>query len=252
MNITTKDVCVTIGKKNIVKNISIDIDNGEFVGIVGANGSGKSTFLKTVYRVLKANSGEIEIGGKSINVISSKEIARDMAVLTQESTSQFEFSVKEVVLLGRYPHKKSFENDNSYDYELVDDSLKKVGMLEFKNRSYLSLSGGEKQRVLLARALTQQPKILILDEPTNHLDIKYQIQIMEIVKKLGITVFSAIHDMNIACKYCDKIYALKDGSVKYYGKSEDIFTEEFFKDIFEVDVDIQLHNKTNRLNIVYM
>lgn len=252
MNIVTKDVKVILDKKEIVKGISVNINKKEIVGIVGPNGSGKSTFLKSIYRVIKANHGSIKIGDKDIYSMSDKEYGRNIAVLVQENNINFDFSVIEIVLLGRYPHKKNYEKDNKKDYEIANESLKMVGMEEFKYRSYTSLSGGEKQRVLLARALTQQPKVLILDEPTNHLDIKYQMEIMEVIKKLGITVFSAIHDMNIACKYCDKIYALKDGQVVSQGKPDEVFNTNFFAEVFEVNADIQFHKKSNRLNIVYM
>lgn len=252
MRIETKDISVIIDKKEIIKKMNIHVENGEFIGIVGANGSGKSTFLKTIYRVLKPTTGVVNLDNNNIYKLNSKEVAQNMAVLSQESPIQFDFLVEDIVMMGRSPRKKSFEPDSKEDFKIVYDALKKVGMYDFRKRKYLSLSGGEKQRVLLARALTQEPKVLILDEPTNHLDIKYQLQLMDIVKELGITVFSAIHDMNIAAKYCDRIYAVKKGEILYEGTPEQVFTKEFFKEIFQVDADISYHEKAKRLNIVYL
>lgn len=210
MNIKTEKVKVTLDKNEILKGIDIEIDKSEVVGVIGPNGSGKSTFLKCIYRVLKPSSGAIKLDDVDINNIQVKESARSLGVLSQHNDYNFDFTVRDMVLMGKSPHKKFMERDNKDDYDIVNDALKKVDMLEFKDRSFQSLSGGERQRVILARALAQQPKCLILDEPTNHLDIKYQLQLMRIVKSLNVEVIAAIHDLNIAAMYCDKIYVLKN------------------------------------------
>lgn len=238
MNIKTENISVTLEKNNILKDINIEVDNKEVVGIIGPNGSGKSTLLKCIYRVLKPSEGVIRLDDIDIKSIPVKESSRKLSVLSQHNNYSFDFTVKEIVLMGRAPYKKFMERDNKGDYDIVNDALQKVDMIEFKDRSFQSLSGGEQQRVILARALAQQPKCLILDEPTNHLDIKYQLQLMRIVKGLNIEVIAAIHDLNIAAMYCDKIYVLKDGEIIKFGKTKEVLTKKLIKDVYEVDADV--------------
>ena len=201
MRIQTEGVKFDIGNKNILKGISIDVNSKEIIGIIGPNGSGKSTFLKCIYRTLKPSSGIIKLGDINLDGIKLKESAKKMAVVSQHNYYDFDFSVGEMVLMGRSPHKKMMERDSYRDYEIMNDALKRVDMLHFKDRNFNSLSGGEQQRIILARALAQETIYLILDEPTNHLDIKYQLQLMNIVKSLDIEVIAAIHDF----KYCSNV-----------------------------------------------
>lgn len=250
MNIKAKNINITLEKNNILKGINIEVDNKEVVGIIGPNGSGKSTFLKCIYRVLKPNDGAILLDKVDIKNMTVKESSKRLAVLSQHNNYNFDFTVKDIVLMGRSPHKKFMERDNKEDYDIVNDALKKVEMLEFKDRCFQSLSGGEQQRVILARALAQKPQCLILDEPTNHLDIKYQLQLMRIVKNLNIEVIAAIHDLNIAAMYCDKIYVLKDGEIIKYGKPKDVLTKEIIKDVYEVDSEVIVNE--DRVNIYYI
>ncbi|WP_133015490.1 ABC transporter ATP-binding protein [Clostridium cuniculi] len=250
MNIKAENINITLEKNNILKGINIEVDNKEVVGIIGPNGSGKSTFLKCIYRVLKPNDGAILLDKVDIKGMTVKESSKRLAVLSQHNNYNFDFTVKDIVLMGRSPHKKFMERDNKEDYDIVNDALKKVEMLEFKDRCFQSLSGGEQQRVILARALAQQPQCLILDEPTNHLDIKYQLQLMRIVKNLNIEVIAAIHDLNIAAMYCDKIYVLKDGEIIKYGNPKEVLTKELIKEVYEVDAEVILNNE--RIYISYL
>ncbi|CAM2076195.1 MAG: ABC transporter ATP-binding protein [uncultured Clostridium sp.] len=250
MNIKAENINITLEKNNILKDINIEVDNKEVVGIIGPNGSGKSTFLKCIYRVLKPSDGAILLDKVDIKDMTVKESSKRLAVLSQHNNYNFDFTVKDIVLMGRSPHKKFMERDNKEDYDIVNDALKKVEMLEFKDRSFQSLSGGEQQRVILARALAQQPQCLILDEPTNHLDIKYQLQLMRIVKNLNIEVIAAIHDLNIAAMYCDKIYVLKDGEIIKYGNPKEVLTQKLIKEVYEVDAEVILNNE--RIYISYL
>lgn len=250
MNITAENIKMKIGDNEILKGVSIDSKNKEFVGIIGPNGSGKSTLLKSIYRILKPNGGCIKLDDMDISKMSIKESAKKMAVVSQHNYYNFDFTVKEVVSMGRSPHKKNLERDNIEDFEIVKESLQKVGMSEFSNRSFSTLSGGEQQRVILARALAQKTPCLILDEPTNHLDIKYQLSLLNIVKSLDLTVISAIHDLNIASMYCDRLFVMKDGQIVASGTPQDILTKELIKEIYEIDVEI-IKDSKNQTHILY-
>lgn len=250
MEIKVENLSLSISDKQILKDINISVNNKEVIGIIGPNGSGKSTFLKCIYRVLKVKNKIIFLDGEDINEIPVKDTAKKMAVVAQHNETSFDFTVMEMVLLGRSPHKKFMERDNEVDYKLANDALSKVGMLEFKDRNFNSLSGGEKQRIILARALVQDTKCLILDEPTNHLDIRYQLQFMSIAKELNITVMSAIHDLNIASMYCDKIFALKDGKVIAFGSAKDIFTKELIQELYGVKSNV-IKDENGNVSILF-
>lgn len=250
MNICATDIKMEIGNNEILKGVSIDSKNKEFVGIIGPNGSGKSTLLKCIYRTLKPNGGCIMLGNTPISTMSVKESAKKLAVVAQHNYYNFDFSVEEVVLMGRSPHKKRLEPDNSKDYQIVNESLDKVGMLEFKNRSFSTLSGGEQQRVILARALAQQTPCLILDEPTNHLDIKYQLSLLNIVKDLDLIIVAAIHDLNIAAMYCDRLFVMKNGKIVGSGTPQEVLTKEFIKEIYDIDVEI-VNDSKGDMHILY-
>ena len=251
IELSSKGLDAHLGGKRILKNINIHIADKEFVGIIGPNGSGKSTLLRCIYRTLKPSSGSIFINNTILENLPIKETAKKIAVVSQHNEIGFDFSVLDMVLIGRSPHKKFMERDNQKDYQIALKSLEKVGMENFKERNFSSLSGGEKQRIILARALAQDTKCLILDEPTNHLDIKYQLQFMSIAKELDITIISAIHDLNLAAIYCDKIYALKDGEIIDYGVPKDVLSKELIKDLYDVNSEIILDKDTGLINIIF-
>lgn len=242
---------VTLSKKIIVDGVSIDVGQGEFVGIIGPNGSGKSTLLKTIYRVLKASGGTIMIDGQNINELTLKESALKTSVVTQHNYYNFDFKVKDVVLMGRSPHKRNMEMDNAEDHRIANEALERVGMTEFSDRSFYTLSGGEQQRVVLARALAQQTECMVLDEPTNHLDVKYQLQLMDVVSSLGVTVLAALHDLNIAAAYCDRLYLMNNGKVVYHGTPEEVLTADIIQEIYGVKATVYTSPYTGLLNIEY-
>lgn len=250
MEIRTEDTTLSYGAARILKGISLETHTGEFVGIIGPNGSGKSTLLKCIYRVLKPDGGCIWLGDQELHEIKIKNSARKVAVVSQHNYYNFEFSVREVVMMGRAPHKKMLEKDGAKDFEIVDQALKTVGMYEFADRNFSTLSGGEQQRVILARALAQQTPCLILDEPTNHLDITHQLQLMELVRGLNVTVLSAIHDLNIAAMYCDRLYILKDGEIVGSGTPEELLTPETIRRVYQVESEI-VRDRNGKMHILF-
>ena len=252
IDIRTEDICISVPKRRIIDDVSVHVDEGEFVGLLGPNGSGKSTLLKTIYRTMKRESGEIDLDGRHLDDIPLKESALMMSVVTQHNYYNFDFKVEDVVMMGRTPHKKAMELDNEEDRRIVDKALQDVNMLDFKNRNFSSLSGGEQQRIILARALAQETPSMILDEPTNHLDIKYQLEVLDIVKSLHITTLCALHDLNLAAQYCDRIYVLSNGKIIEEGPPEDVITPEMIEKVYGVRACVEKHPVTGLLNIVYI
>lgn len=207
MNIRADAIGVSFGDRTILDNVSMAIHNNRTVGLIGPNGSGKC-----VYRVLKPDAGKIYLNDCALDEMSFRESALQLAVVAQHNFYSFDFSVLEIVLMGRSPHKKMMERNTAEDYAKAREALRVVGLETFEERNFSTLSGGEQQRVILARALTQDTPCLVLDEPTNHLDIKYQLEIMDIVKALGITVVTAIHDLT--SRQCIAIRLLRSRTEK--------------------------------------
>ncbi|MFR8053073.1 MAG: ABC transporter ATP-binding protein [Negativibacillus massiliensis] len=250
MKITTQQLHAVLGNTEILRGIDFEANEGEFVGIIGPNGSGKSTLLRCLYRVLTPSEGAVFLDGKELSSYRVKESAQKLAVVAQHNYYNFEFSVQDVVMMGRAPHKRALDRDTAEDYQIMRQSLKAVGMQEFEERSFSTLSGGEQQRIILARALAQQTPCLILDEPTNHLDIKYQLWLMDIVKNLDCTVISAVHDLNIAAMYCDRLYAMKQGKLIAQGTPHELLTPDLIRELYEVDAEVSIDGK-GQLRIFY-
>ena len=252
MKLEVKDITYSIDGKTIVDSVSLEIEEGCFMGLVGPNGCGKSTLLKSIYRTYKPDSGVVYIDGKSTDDMTNRELARELSVMQQENNIEFDMTVFDMAMLGRFAHQKMFGNDMLRERELVRQALKEVGMAGYEERSFLSLSGGEKQRTLVARALVQKAPLIILDEPTNHLDIGYQYQIMSILKKQNLTVFSSVHDLNIAACYCDKVILMKKGKIVDVGTPEEMFVPDKIKFLFGVDTQITTNIATGKPNIMFL
>jgi iron complex transport system ATP-binding protein len=239
-----------------IDDITIAVQKGEFVGIIGPNGCGKSTVLKNIYRALTPDAGSITLDSRNIVKMSYRETALKLAVVGQENEVPFDFLVEEIVAMGRSPHKKLFDPDTAEDARIVHHALEHIGMADMAKRNYRHLSGGEKQRVLIARVIAQESDFLILDEPTNHLDASYQIQIFDFVKRrsaeAGVTVLSAIHDLNMAALYCDRLYVLKEGRVVLSGTPEEVLTPERIFSIYGVRCDTAVHRITGKPVITYI
>ncbi|MCD8013453.1 MAG: ABC transporter ATP-binding protein [Lachnospiraceae bacterium] len=237
-----------IGEKQILDNVNLSVKENSIVGLIGPNGSGKTTMLKHIYRALPPEKKTVYIHGREIETMSYRESAREITVLRQENSSDFSYTILEMVLMGRSPHRKFFEGDTEEDKLLAYQALEKVGMEEASNRKFSNLSGGEKQRVLIARSLAQEADILLLDEPTNHLDVHYQWLLMEIIKGLGKTVLSVFHELNLACAFCDYLYVLDDNRIVAQGAPGEVCTKELMAEVFRIDTDIiQGENGTPRI-----
>jgi iron complex transport system ATP-binding protein len=245
-----RDLCVRYGPIHVLNQINLQASKGEVVGIIGPNGSGKTTLLKTITNVVKAISGTVYIDGIDVNEMKRNEIARSVAVVSQVVSINFEFTVEDIVLMGRTPYIKGSEGIQ--DINIVRDAMKKTNTLYLRKRLITQLSGGELQRVIIARALAQEPNILLLDEPTSHLDITNQIDILNLVKnaaRKGMLVLAVIHDLNLAAYYCDKIYLLQDGELISTGTPVQVLTSPNIKRAFNISVDVINNPLTNSLNI---
>lgn len=238
MRVEIDDVTVALGGREVVRNASLTVEPGEVVGLLGPNGSGKSSLLRTLYRAVKPRSGAVRLDGGEIRNLSGRQVARSVAVMLQDPPTDFDLSVEETVLLGRVPHHASFGRDTADDLRIVADAMQRAEITDLGDRMVATLSGGQRQRVMLARALAQESPVLVLDEPSNHLDISHQHELMSTVRNLGRTVIAALHDLNLASQYCDRVVVLSDGRVVAAGAPATVFTADLIRTVFGVDVRI--------------
>lgn len=228
--------------EDVLKKITLKIEKGQLVSILGPNGSGKTTLLKSLCKLLTPNEGEISLQEKCIKTLSTQTLAKTLAVVHQTDQSDFEFSVEEVVLMGRFPHLRKFQSESSADYAIADEAMSQTDVMHLKEKSIQSISGGERQRVMIARALTQDTDLLLLDEPISHLDIKYQLEILKLCQKLKyakeMTVVTTLHDINMAARFSDFIILMKEGEILEMGSPQKVITPENIKKVYEVSVEI--------------
>lgn len=227
------DVCgvsVALDGHPIVREADLLVDEGEFVGLVGPNGCGKSTLLRSIYRALRPTAGIVTVGGDDVHRLPARQAARRTAVLAQESPADLDFTVAEIVSMGRTPYKA----DAATDEELCARALERVGLAGAAERIFATLSGGEKQRVLLARALAQRSSLLLLDEPTSHLDIRHQLEILHLVRELGITTLAVLHDLNQAAAFCDRLYVMNAGRIVAGGAPGQVLTPDLIRQVYGV------------------
>lgn len=257
--LSIKNVSYSVGKKEIVKNISVDFLPGEFTMILGPNGSGKSTFLKLFSGEIRSKDGSISYADKKISELKKEELAKVRAVMSQQPELGFPLTVEEVVMMGRYPH--FVFNPGKKDAVICNEVIEQMQITDFKERNYLTLSGGEKQRVQFARVLAQiweMPlhghRYLFLDEPLTNLDINYQQEFLTIAKALTKTdtiLVAVMHDINLAVQYADKLIFLKDGELVSSGKPVETLSEQLIKNVFDVDAKIITNPVTGLPLMVY-
>jgi len=254
--LTIDGIDCSYGSVNVLKDVKFAVKSGEFLGILGPNGSGKTTLLRSISRVLEPHKGTILIGNKDIYVMKSVDVAKQLAVVPQETPVTFDFTALEVVLMGRNPHMPRFKMESKEDLAIARNSMELTRTWEFADRPVTELSGGERQRVIIARALTQEPQILLLDEPTTHLDISNQLEIMDLIKRLCETkkllIIAVFHDFNLAARYCDSIILLRDGKIVAVGKSDETLTSENIRKVFSVDTIVKKHPVTGFFHVIPM
>ncbi|MFE7131185.1 ABC transporter ATP-binding protein [Streptomyces sp. NPDC057638] len=236
----------------LLTGIALRAEPGQTVGVVGPNGSGKTTLLRCVYGTLRPTAGRALLDGDDLLVLGARERARRVATVPQDSPAEFELTVREVVAMGRSPHKRFWEPDSAADTALVAEALERLAITGLADRAFPSLSGGERQRALVARALVQRPGLLVLDEPTNHLDIRYQMEILGLVREAGATALLALHDLNLAAYYCDRLYVLAGGEVVASGAPGEVLTPSLLAEVYGVAAEVSVHPATGAPTVTYL
>lgn len=244
MRVAIEDLTVTLTGRAVLSGVRLIAAEGEIAGLVGPNGSGKSTLLRTVYRHLRPHAGRVLLADRDVRSMTTAETARHVAALPQERGSDFEFTVREVVAMGRSPYKRAFAGEDAADREIVAAALDQVGLGEHAGRSFAALSGGERQRVLLARAFAQQPDVLVLDEPTNHLDVQHQVELLALLRAQRSTTLISLHDLNAAASLCDRLHVLHEGAVVASGTPREVLTPELLAKVFGVRAAVVEHPLT--------
>ena len=238
----------------VVSNVTLTVNRGSIVGLIGPNGSGKTTLLRLMAGVAPPRSGDVLIDDRPIERIGRRELARKLAVVAQETRTTFDFSVIEMVLMGRYPHLGRFELEGPGDLEIARHALRETGTAAFEGRPFATLSGGEKQRVVIAAALAQASDILLLDEPTAALDLRYQFELAALLRRLnrerGTTMVISTHDLNLAASLCEHLVLLERGRVLAQGPADQTLTPENIRALYDIDADVQFHPRAGHLTVV--
>jgi iron complex transport system ATP-binding protein len=254
VTIETADLCFAYDGRRILDAVAIRAEPGEVVGLIGPNGSGKSTLIKVLSAVLGGYEGSARVGGREIGELPRKELARLVAVVPQEPSFSFPFTALEIVLMGRHPHLAGLAFESDRDIGLARQALERCGAREFESRTIHELSSGERQRVVFARALAQQPRALLLDEPASFLDIRHQVELYDTVRELvgerRCTVLTVLHDLNLAAEYCDRIYLLREGRVVAGGATDAVFTYSNLTRVFDTEVYVDTHSLTGKLLVL--
>lgn len=234
----------------IFNGLNVVIPKGKITTIIGPNGCGKSTLLKTIGRILKKQCGEIYLQEQNMQNLSTKEIAKRLAILSQSPSAPSQLKVEELISYGRYPHRKNVNRLSKKDIEMIEWAMEVTNTIDYRDRDLSQLSGGQRQRVWLAMALSQETDILLLDEPTTYLDMAHQIEVLNIVKELnechGCTIVMVLHDINHAARYSHDLIAMREGEVKKCGSPHEVITEEVLESVFRIKAKILQDNETNK------
>lgn len=235
------DVTVTAGAATLIEGVSLTVGPGEVVGLLGPNGSGKSSLLRTVYRINRPASGQVLVEGTDVREGSPRRVARQVGVVMQDVPTDFPLTVRDVVAMGRSPHKRALQADDATDHALVDAACELLDLTRLAGRRLATLSGGERQRALVARALVGRPSLLVMDEPTNHLDVRHQLELLELVRELGLPSLVALHDLNLAARYCDRLCLLAGGRAVATGTPAEVLTPDRIGAVYGVTATVLEH-----------
>ena len=249
MTLSLSGLQVTFQSRQVLNNINLQLEAGEIVGLLGPNGSGKSTLLRCLAGLLPRHAHHIQLNGTPLNKISVRDRAKQLAFVPQHAGVDGDLCVEQIVRLGRTPHRRGLFGWSEKDDQAVEHAIRLMKLAGLRHRLWRQLSGGERQRCQIARALAQQPRLLILDEPTNHLDIEYQLELMTLITQLPITVVVALQDLNLAANYCHRLVLLKSGSVIASGPPDAVLTPALIEDAWHVQADVMKQGKT--FNIRY-
>lgn len=249
-SITTKQLDISYDEALIVKALDMQIPHGKITSIIGPNGCGKSTVLKAIGRILKPKNGMVYLSGDDIRKLSTKDIAKKMAILPQTPTAPSGLTVSELVAYGRFPHQRGFGKLTPEDKKIVQWALSVTKLTEFENREVDTLSGGQRQRVWIAMALAQQTDLILLDEPTTYLDLAHQLEVLELLydlnRRQGCTIAMVLHDLNLAARFSDYMIAIRSGKIIKHGKPEEVMTAKVLKEAFSIDAQIVQEPRTKR------
>jgi iron complex transport system ATP-binding protein len=245
------------GRRNVrsftLDHVSVTVERGSLTGLLGPNGCGKTTLLNLLSGVLQPEHGHVSLNGASLTGRTRRDIARHLAVVPQETHPAFDYTVMEMVLMGRHPHLGAFELEGPRDLALARDALAATGTEHLAGRAYMTLSGGEKQRVVIASALTQSPEVLLLDEPTASLDLGYQLEVAGLLRGLnlerGVTMVLATHDLNLAASLCDRLILMRDGRVVAQGPTREVLTAASIRRIYDVEADVSFHGAAGHVTV---
>ncbi len=238
--LSAEKVSWSAGNVEILRDVSLDVRKGEFLGIIGPNGSGKTSLLSLLSGIRRPRKGQVKLGPTPIESFSRREIAQHLALVEQQAETTDRITARQAVELGRTPYLGALSPWSRDDDTIVENALINVDMAHLQGRLWHTLSGGERQRLHIARALAQQPQILLLDEPTNHLDIGHQIGLLDLVKRQGLTVAAALHDLNHAAMFCDRIAVMNKGQLIALGSPRDVLTVERIRSVFGINVEIEM------------
>lgn len=250
--IEARGLCWAAGPgRPILEGVSFSLAPGRTMGVVGANGAGKSTLLRLLYRFHRPGAGQVTLDGRDLWSMPAREAARHVAAVLQEQPTDFALTVREIVALGRTPHRRSFAGGGARDTEIVNGVLDRLDLHGFAPRAFGTLSGGEKQRVMVARALAQEPDVLILDEPTNHLDIRHQLEVLGLVRGLGVTVVTSLHDLNLAADLCDDVIVLHRGRAIAFGPPQEALSPDIVSRAFSVTARLERIQPSDRPHFTF-